>query len=39
MNGPYTVAVLTVSDRCSRGEYTDRSGPALVEMIEREIEA
>ncbi len=33
MNGPYRVAVLTVSDRCSRGEGEDRSGPALVEMI------
>lgn len=28
------VAVLTVSDRCSRGEATDTSGPALVRMIE-----
>lgn len=28
------VVVLTISDRCSRGEQTDRSGPALVEMLE-----
>lgn len=27
------VAVLTVSDRCSRGEATDTSGPALAEMV------
>ncbi|MBC7772489.1 MAG: MogA/MoaB family molybdenum cofactor biosynthesis protein [Pyrinomonadaceae bacterium] len=26
-------AVLTVSDRCSRGEAVDTSGPALVEML------
>lgn len=26
-------AVLTVSDRCSRGEATDTSGPALVAML------
>jgi len=29
----FTAAVITVSDRCSRGEQTDTSGPALVEML------
>ena len=28
---PIRAAVLTVSDRCSRGERVDTSGPALVE--------
>ncbi len=28
------VVVLTISDRCSRGEQEDRSGPAVVEMLE-----
>jgi molybdopterin adenylyltransferase len=28
------VAVLTISDRCSRGEQEDESGPAVVEMLE-----
>lgn len=28
-------AVLTVSDRCSRGETADTSGPALAELLER----
>lgn len=32
----YTAAVITVSDRCSRGEATDTSGPAIVEMVEKE---
>ena len=27
------VAVLVLSDRCARGERTDRSGPALVEWL------
>ena len=39
MNGPYRVAVLTVSDRCSRGVYEDRSGPALVDMVKKELPA
>jgi molybdopterin adenylyltransferase len=30
-----TAAVLTVSDSCSRGERTDLSGPAVVELLER----
>jgi molybdopterin adenylyltransferase len=28
------VVVLTVSDRCKRGEQQDRSGPAVAEMLE-----
>ena len=32
----YTAAVITVSDRCSRGEATDTSGPAIVEMVKEE---
>ena len=28
------VVVLTVSDRCARGEQEDRSGPAVVQMLE-----
>ncbi len=30
---PLCAAVLTVSDRCSRGEAVDTSGPALCEML------
>lgn len=30
---PITIAVLTVSDRCSRGEAVDTSGPALCDMV------
>ena len=29
----YTAAVITVSDRASRGEYSDRSGPAVAELL------
>lgn len=29
-----TAAVLTVSDRCSRGEQQDLSGPAVVELLQ-----
>ena len=32
----YRVAVITVSDRVSRGEAEDRSGPAIVERLRRE---
>ena len=32
----YSAAVITVSDRCSRGEATDTSGPAIVEMVKDE---
>jgi molybdopterin adenylyltransferase len=37
MSCPFSVAVLTVSDRCSRGECPDTSGPALAEIVEREL--
>lgn len=37
MRPRFSVAVLTVSDRCSRGEARDTSGPALAEIIEREL--
>ena len=36
---PITVAILTVSDRCSRGEATDTSGPALADLATRRLEA
>ncbi len=29
----YTAAVITVSDKCSRGERTDTSGPSLVRLL------
>lgn len=29
----FTVAILTVSDRCSRGEEQDRSGPFIAEWV------
>ena len=32
----YTAAVITVSDKCSRGERVDTSGPAVREILERE---
>ena len=30
----YTAAVITVSDKCSRGEREDTSGPAVRRMLE-----
>lgn len=33
----FRCAVLTVSDRASRGEYEDRSGPALVAFIKNTL--
>jgi molybdopterin adenylyltransferase len=30
------LAVLTISDRCSRGEMTDTAGPAVVELLLRQ---
>lgn len=33
----FSVAILTVSDRCSRGEAIDTSGPALAEIVQREL--
>ena len=32
----YTAAILTVSDRCSRGVREDNTGPALVRILEDE---
>lgn len=32
----YTAAVITVSDKCSRGEREDTSGPALCSLLEKE---
>jgi molybdenum cofactor synthesis domain-containing protein len=39
MPGPFRAAVLTVSDRCSRGQATDTSGPALVAMLRERLKA
>lgn len=36
---PIRAGVLTVSDRCSRGERVDTSGPALVEMLRARLGA
>lgn len=36
---PIRVAVLTASDRCSRGETADTSGPAVASLLERSIAA
>lgn len=36
---PIRAAVLTVSDRCSRGQATDTSGPALCDMIRTRLGA
>src|SRR5690625_978372 len=36
---PITVAVLTISDRCSRGERQDTSGPALQEIAKKNLNA
>jgi molybdopterin adenylyltransferase len=30
------LAVITISDRCARGEMTDTAGPAVVAMLQRE---
>jgi len=34
---PIRVAILTVSDRCSRGQATDTSGPALGAMVQQQL--
>ncbi|MGE3106910.1 MAG: molybdenum cofactor biosynthesis protein B [Phycisphaerales bacterium] len=39
MSAPIRAAVLTVSDRCSRGETTDTSGPALVAILQQRLGA
>lgn len=36
---PIRAAVLTVSDRCSRGEAIDTSGPALCDILRRRLAA
>jgi len=36
---PIRAAVLTVSDRCSRGEAVDTSGPGLCEMLKSKLNA
>ncbi|CAG0984919.1 molybdopterin adenylyltransferase [Phycisphaerales bacterium] len=36
---PIRAAVLTVSDRCSRGQATDTSGPALCELLRTRLGA
>lgn len=35
----FKIAVITLSDRASRGEYTDRSGPKISEMIKKHFES
>ena len=37
LSPPIRAAVLTVSDRCSRGEREDRSGPALAAMVRERL--
>ncbi|MGV6814624.1 MAG: MogA/MoaB family molybdenum cofactor biosynthesis protein [Phycisphaerales bacterium] len=40
MNTPrFRCAILTVSDRASRGQYEDRSGPALAEFVTEILES
>lgn len=39
MSGAMTCGILTVSDRCSRGETIDTSGPALAELAAKELDA
>ncbi|MGI5824171.1 MAG: molybdopterin-binding protein [Bacillota bacterium] len=35
MNRPLTAAVITLSDKCSKGERDDKSGPILVEELQK----
>jgi molybdenum cofactor synthesis domain-containing protein len=37
MTRTFSVAILTVSDRCSRGQTADTSGPALAEIVKQEL--
>jgi len=39
MTGPIRVAILTVSDRCSRGEAVDTSGPSLAAIVRERLKA
>lgn len=36
-NPPIRVAILTVSDRCARGEATDASGPAVAQWVQSRL--
>ncbi len=38
-DGPITVAILTISDRCARGEATDASGPLLADLVRQRLGA
>ncbi len=33
----FQVAVITISDRCSRGETTDTAGPAVCELVKKSV--
>lgn len=35
----FRIAIITLSDRASRGEYSDRSGPQIKELIEKHFDA
>jgi len=37
MSEPVRVGIVTVSDRASRGEYQDESGPAILEWLQRAL--
>ena len=39
MSEPFTVAILTCSDRCSAGQAVDTSGPALAQLVQSELNA
>ena len=39
MSEPFTVAILTCSDRCSAGQAIDTSGPALAELVKASLNA
>ncbi len=39
MTRPITIAILTCSDRCARGEAEDKSGPALAEIARTQLAA
>jgi molybdopterin adenylyltransferase len=37
MNEPARIGIVTVSDRASRGEYPDQSGPAILEWLQQAL--
>jgi molybdenum cofactor synthesis domain-containing protein len=39
MSEPFTVAILTCSDRCSTGQAIDTSGPALAQLVQTALPA